>query len=584
MNIEEIKLKLPKHLVRYIVEQDYSRYTSIDQAAWRYIMRRLFNFLSRNAHSCYQSGLTRSGIEIERIPNIEIMNRSLQKFGWRAVPVSGFIPPSAFMELQSLSILPIASDMRSIDHLLYTPAPDIVHEAAGHAPILVDKRYAAYLKKYAQIAKKAIISSEDIELYESIRALSDAKEDPNSSAGDIKKAEDQLNRVSKSISHISEAGYLGRMNWWTAEYGLIGSLKQPKIFGAGLLSSAEEAESCLNPSVKRIPLSIDCINYSYDITEPQPQLFVTPSFKHLENVLKELSDQMAFKTGGSAGLNKALQSKTVNTVQFSSGLQVSGILSRVYKNAAEDEAVYLNFSGPCQLCLNYRVLTGQGVGQHPKGFGSPVGKLRGIKKPIEKFGASELRKFNLAPKKNATLIFTSGVCVEGQVVSITKENGKIIIISFEKCTVRRGTDLLFDPSWGVYDMAVGEKVTSVFAGPADRNHYHDSPDFNVKIIPRGVPDEKAKRLMSLYARVREIREKKLFALAIVKEMKSMMGELISDFPNDWLLSLEVFELAFSQKIFGDIRETAHGHLKQLSKLNPKFKDPIDEGLILIISH
>ena len=70
-----------------------------------------------------------------------------------------------------MSILPIASDMRSVDHILYTPAPDIVHEAAGHAPILVDEKFASYLKSYAQVAKKAIISSEDLAQYEAIRDL-----------------------------------------------------------------------------------------------------------------------------------------------------------------------------------------------------------------------------------------------------------------------------------------------------------------------------------------------------------------------------------------------------------------------------
>ena len=31
--------KIPNHLKEYIVEQDYSKYTYIDQACWRFIMR-----------------------------------------------------------------------------------------------------------------------------------------------------------------------------------------------------------------------------------------------------------------------------------------------------------------------------------------------------------------------------------------------------------------------------------------------------------------------------------------------------------------------------------------------------------------
>lgn len=132
---------LPEHLKKYIVEQNYDRYTPLDQAVWRYCLRQLKKFLSVHGHESYLTGLEKTGIDVESIPKISDMSEKLQKFGWRALPVSGFIPPAAFMELQSLSILPIASDMRSIDHLLYTPAPDIVHEAAGHAPIIVDPEY-----------------------------------------------------------------------------------------------------------------------------------------------------------------------------------------------------------------------------------------------------------------------------------------------------------------------------------------------------------------------------------------------------------------------------------------------------------
>lgn len=115
-----------------------------------------------------------------------------------------------------------------MDHLEYTPAPDIVYEAAGHAPILIQPEFADYLRQYAQVAKKAIISSEDLALYEAIRDLSDIKENPISTKAQIEAAQNHLDKISSSMSHVSEAGELGRMNWWTAEYGLIGDIKNPK--------------------------------------------------------------------------------------------------------------------------------------------------------------------------------------------------------------------------------------------------------------------------------------------------------------------------------------------------------------------
>src|SRR3972149_3075871 len=132
---------LPHHLMQFIVAQQYQRYTPIDHAVWRYVMRQNFNFLKDNAHPAYVEGLKKTGISIEKIPSIVEMNEILDKIGWAAVTVDGFIPPAAFMEYQAYKVLVIAADMRQINHIEYTPAPDIIHEAAGHAPIIADPEY-----------------------------------------------------------------------------------------------------------------------------------------------------------------------------------------------------------------------------------------------------------------------------------------------------------------------------------------------------------------------------------------------------------------------------------------------------------
>lgn len=228
---------IPAHLQPFIAHQDASLYTPIDHACWRFILRVSTAFFDRHAHQKYRDGLRETGISTERIPLVAEMDACLSRFGWRAVPVNGFIPPAAFMEFQSLGILPIACEMRSLDHLAYTPAPDIVHEAAGHAPILADPEYAQYLRNYGEVARRAIVSSHDLNLYEAIRALSEVKEDPASTPEQVRRAQDTLERTVIASEYVSEAAQLARMNWWTVEYGLVGSLQQPKIYGAGLLSS-----------------------------------------------------------------------------------------------------------------------------------------------------------------------------------------------------------------------------------------------------------------------------------------------------------------------------------------------------------
>jgi len=250
---------IPPHLRKFIVEQNYEEYTSIDHAVWRFIMRISKAFFEKHAYISYLDGLKKTGITTERIPNVKDMDYKLSRFGWGAVCVRGFIPPAAFMELQSRGILAIAADMRTLEHLSYTPAPDIVHEAAGHAPIIADPDYAAYLHHYGEVSSKAISSRYDYSLYIAIRELSDIKEDIASKEEDIKIAEINLEKTIKNCNYMSEAAYLARMNWWTVEYGLVGDINDPKIYGAGLLSSVSESQNCLSEKVQKIPFSFSSI-------------------------------------------------------------------------------------------------------------------------------------------------------------------------------------------------------------------------------------------------------------------------------------------------------------------------------------
>ena len=121
MNQQDIILSLPEHLRPFVKTQKYSDYTAIDQAVWRFVMKHLSNQLSETAHPVYLDGLARTGISLNQIPSIEEMNECLAKLGWRAVVVDGFIPPAIFMEFQALKILVIALEMRSVNHIFYTP-------------------------------------------------------------------------------------------------------------------------------------------------------------------------------------------------------------------------------------------------------------------------------------------------------------------------------------------------------------------------------------------------------------------------------------------------------------------------------
>lgn len=293
--------RLPKHLKQFIKPQVYEDYTPINQAVWRYVMRKNVDYLSKVAHNSYLEGLQKTGLEIDNIPNMYGMNRILKEIGWAAVAVDGFIPPNAFMEFQAYNVLVIASDIRQLEHIEYTPAPDIIHEGAGHAPIIANPEYAEYLRRFGEVGCKAISSNRDYELYEAIRLLSILKEAENTPAEAIQKAEEQVAYLQNNMGELSEMSRIRNLHWWTVEYGLIGTIEDPKIYGAGLLSSIGESAWCMTEEVAKIPYSIEAADQSFDITKPQPQLYVTPDFARLSLVLEEFANTMALRTGGLSG-------------------------------------------------------------------------------------------------------------------------------------------------------------------------------------------------------------------------------------------------------------------------------------------
>jgi phenylalanine-4-hydroxylase len=512
----------PKHLLQFAVDQLYDDYTPVDHAVWRFIMRQNVFFLREYAHKVYFQGLLDTGISFDRIPRIEEMNDILGKIGWGAVAVDGFIPPAAFMEFQAYKVLVIACDMRQIHHIEYTPAPDIVHEAAGHAPIIVDREYSRYLQRFGEVGAKAMQSKKDFELYQAIRHLSILKEQPNSDPKELEEATKLVEHRQKNLGEPSEMALLSRLHWWTVEYGLIGNLEKPKIYGAGLLSSIGESVSCLEPGVKKIPYSVDATNQPFDITTKQPQLFVCRDFEHLKNVLEEFASKMAYQVGGLEGINKAIECKNTATCEYSSGLQVSGVFTEVL-TGQNKQPIYLRTTGKTALAFKDKELPGHGIDYHKDGFGSPIGNW----KPTD-----------LKEGKKTNFEFESGVTVEGKIDKLLERDGKLLLISFSDCTVKYGDRVLFEPSWGTYDMAVGDRITSVFNGAADKDAYNQ-----VALVPKErtikVPsDAKRKKLESLYAQVRQIRESKKGYERLGEIWETQQAE----HPGDWLLSMEIFEI------------------------------------------
>jgi phenylalanine-4-hydroxylase len=509
---------LPPHLRRYVVDQAYEQYTPRDQAVWRHILKRLRGHLETRAHAVYLQGLDATGIDLERIPQLEMMNEKLAPLGWSAVGVRGFIPPAVFTELQARGVLAIAADIRSHEHIAYTPAPDIVHESAGHAPILADAAYARYLKTCGEVGFKAIASAEDRAMFEAIRNLSVVKEDPFSTREDVVHAESRLAAAAASVRYASESTRASRLYWWTAEYGLVGTLEQPKLYGAGLLSSIGEAEHCLTDAVRKVPLTLACTTTAYDITRMQPQLFVARDFSHLNAVLDEFKNSLAWVRGGDYGLDEALRSHTVNHL--------------VLKKPSGD---LLEFTGEVTEVHRFGRETGPGLTSAVIELAGPVMLSKGgvmTEGPRKNAGVVLVGTQKLPARGPFTFTLSSGVEVSGFVVEGHE------VIDFRVWYAGKQLPV---PTWAY--VAIAQSIPSVAGGPADPatwdKHFGQLDSFTAgtseALARKRKADELTAPVAAAYREVAVMREKKQVDAKRLETMRR-------DFKGEPLLVEEVVEL------------------------------------------
>ena len=296
----------------------------------------------------------------------------------------------------------------------------------------------------------------------------------------------------------------------------------------------------------------------------QPQLFVCQDFQHLRDVLEEFASKMAYSIGGLEGINKAIECANTATCQYSSGLQVTGVFDEVVVDGKKTP-IYLHAKGPSALAFKDEELEGHGRDYHKEGFGSPIGNWKST---------------DLKEGKKAKLEFESGIIVEGKIDKLLERDGKLLLVTFSNCTAKYGDRVLFDPAWGNYDMAVGDKIVSVFNGAADKDAYNQ-----VALIPKErtikVPsDAKRKKLENLYAQVRKIRE--------TKKGYERLGEIWetqqAEHPGDWLLSMEIFEILDTTEQQPELKTRIEKFLNEKKATTKDFSTLIGWGFRLVEYH
>jgi phenylalanine-4-hydroxylase len=189
----------------------------------------------------------------------------------------------------------------------------------------------------------------------------------------------------------------------------------------------------------------------------------------------------------------------------------------------------------------------------------------------------DLIEYGIIEGKNTRLCFEGGVIVEGKVITGKRDlQGNIILISFNNCLVTFNEQVLFETNWGVYDMVIGNKIISAFAGPADPNSFDDIYKISKQKTTKISYSNNEKKLFEFYDLVKSHRLNNTNKFNV---LNSIFKEVVNKFPSEWLILLEIYELVYNKDL-----SLMNKVYKQLIKLqqNTQYTKLISDGLDLII--
>lgn len=223
------------------------KYTKEETDVWCYVFNQLEAVQQRRACSFYLQAKQNLGINARAIPQLRNLSHKLNYFtGFRLAPIEGLVETRAFLTRLEKRTMLCTQYVRHHSRPDYTPEPDIVHEAIGHIPTFTNPDFADF---------------------------------------------SQLVGYGARIADEQQLVELGRLYWWTVEFGLIEEGSEIKAFGAGLLSSFSELENCFRPKVPKQKFELKTvINTEFDYSMMQPVLFIIPSYGYLKEVTRAFID------------------------------------------------------------------------------------------------------------------------------------------------------------------------------------------------------------------------------------------------------------------------------------------------------
>ena len=229
----------------YLIEQDYAVYTEEQHRVWADLVGRVLPELEQHAAREYLEGFDIIGLRRDMLPNLRAVSARLEpRTGWNSTAVSGFLPAPAFFEMLAARRFPTTTWIRSRESLEYTPEPDIFHDVFGHVPMHAHRVFADFLERYGRVC--AGVPDEQV-----------------------------LER-------------LGRLFWYTVEFGLIRQDGEIKVYGSGLISSHGECANVIGGNCAVRPFSLDeVLDTPVKVDELHKLLFAIESFDQMYEAMDE---------------------------------------------------------------------------------------------------------------------------------------------------------------------------------------------------------------------------------------------------------------------------------------------------------
>lgn len=235
----------------YLIHQNYASYTEEEHSIWTELVGRALPELEKHAAREYLDGYSIIGLGKNRLPHLAAISARLKpRTGWKITPVRGFLPAPAFFEMLAARCFPTTTWLRSRESLEYTPEPDIFHDVFGHVPMHAHTVFADFLAYYG--------------------------------------------RVCASIQDAVVLEKLGRLFWYTVEFGLIRQQGGIKVYGSGLISSHGECRNVMEGYCAIHDFTLDeVVSTPVKVNELHKLLFTISGFDQVYEAIHEAERRVA---------------------------------------------------------------------------------------------------------------------------------------------------------------------------------------------------------------------------------------------------------------------------------------------------